>query len=274
MKGSLVVFAVALAVAAPATAKEGAQAHLLTPLPASPVPGTLITVRWTVDVPSASGRRVPFGAQGMFVRLIGRGGAMTSATSPQTHGPPYSVHIRVPRGGIRVVRFGLRARPADVFFPLRGNAIYFVRGYISPHGWRGRLEAIERAGVATPAVALRTLLRGVSVAERNRGVITAIPAGTRLRHLSLAAGTATVRLRTPGAGAGPPTAPTWARLGGDDFYGSAQIVYTLTALPSIRRVALFVNGRHCCLWTMQNEAVRKPLDRSVFAGWQGTPGRP
>lgn len=119
MKRSLVfISALAFAVATPVAAKEGAQAHLLAPLPAHPVPGRLITVRWTVDVPDGKGKRVPFGAIGMFVRLVGRGGPSTTATAPQTHGPPYSVRIRVPRGGIRAIRFGLHGS-TDIFFPLK-----------------------------------------------------------------------------------------------------------------------------------------------------------
>lgn len=112
------VVTLVLASAAPVGAKEGAQAHFLAPLPVHPVPGTLITVRWTVDVPGRNGRRVPFGAIGMFVRLVGRTGVSTTATARQTHGPPYSVRIRVPRGGIRAIRFGLHGT-TDIFFPLR-----------------------------------------------------------------------------------------------------------------------------------------------------------
>jgi len=118
MKRSLVLaMVVALIAVGSAVAKEGAQAHLLAPLPAHPAPGTAITVHWTVDVPGDDGKRVPFGAIGMFVRLIGASGASTIATAPQTDGPPYSVRIRVPRGGIRVIRFGLHGS-TDIFFPL------------------------------------------------------------------------------------------------------------------------------------------------------------
>ena len=100
-----------------AAAKEGAQAHLVSPLPTHAVAGTRIAISWTVDVPNESGSRVPFGAMGMFVRLVGRGGAMTQATAPQSSGP-FSVKLRVPRGGIRAIRFGLHGT-TDIFFPLR-----------------------------------------------------------------------------------------------------------------------------------------------------------
>lgn len=121
------VVVVALTVALPAAAKEGAQAHLLAPLPLHPVPGQVISIRWTVDVPGATGTRVPFSAIGMFVRLLGTGGAATKATASQLEGPPYSVRIRVPRGGIKQIRFGLEGTscgpsgcpPSPAYFPLR-----------------------------------------------------------------------------------------------------------------------------------------------------------
>ena len=43
--------------------------------------GALMTVRWTVDVLGSHGKRVPFGALGMFVRLVGTNGTSTSATA-------------------------------------------------------------------------------------------------------------------------------------------------------------------------------------------------
>src|SRR5579862_2595133 len=121
------VVVVALAVALPAAAKEGARAHLLAPLPLHPVPGQVILIRWTVDVPGANSTRVPFSAIGMFVRLLGSGGASTKATASQLEGPPYSVRIRVPRGGIQHIRFGLTGTscgpsgcsPSPAYFPLR-----------------------------------------------------------------------------------------------------------------------------------------------------------
>jgi hypothetical protein len=115
------------ALAAPAaSAKEGAQARLLTPLPMHAAAGTLITIRWTVTVPGPNGRRMPFGADGMFATLIGADHAISSATDKQG-GPPFSVRLRVPAGGIHAIRFGLHGfssgprgtRPAPMFFPMR-----------------------------------------------------------------------------------------------------------------------------------------------------------
>ena len=100
-------FTAALAVPA-ASAKDGAQAHLLTPLPVHARAGTLVTVRWTVTVIGSQGRRVPFGAVGMFATLVGTNGASSSATAKQS-GPPFSVRIRVPTGGIHRIRLGLHS---------------------------------------------------------------------------------------------------------------------------------------------------------------------
>ena len=97
----------ALAVPA-ASAKDGAQAHLLSPLPTHSAAGTVVTVRWTVTVLGSHSNRVPFGALGMFATLIGTGGATTTATAKQSQ-PPYSVRIRVPAGGIQRLKLGLHS---------------------------------------------------------------------------------------------------------------------------------------------------------------------
>src|SRR5579862_3288226 len=109
-----------------ASAKESAQAHLLAPLSAHAGVGTIVTVRWTVTLAGQHGRRIPFDAQGMFATLIGVNGASTTATD-RHGGPPYTVRIRVPAGGIHRVEFGLSGvssgpsgtHPAPIYFPLR-----------------------------------------------------------------------------------------------------------------------------------------------------------
>jgi hypothetical protein len=99
-------------VASGATAKEGARARLLRPLPANAPAGLLVTIRWSVDVLGPHGTRVPFGADGMFVRVTGKSGASIRAYSLRP-GPPYEAHVRVPAGGIRAVRFGLMGTACD-----------------------------------------------------------------------------------------------------------------------------------------------------------------
>ena len=133
MRRSVVfVLTLTLVAAAPAAAKQGAQAHLLAPLSIRAAAGALITVKWTVDVPGAGGKRVPFAAIGMFVRLIGRNGVSSSATAPEKHGPPYTARIRVPLGGIRNIQLGLHGwaltptgkHPAPVLFPITNNPLH------------------------------------------------------------------------------------------------------------------------------------------------------
>jgi hypothetical protein len=127
------VLAVATAVAVlggqSASAKTGAEAHLLGLLPLHSRTGMLVTVRWTVDVPGVGGRRAPFGAVGMFATLVGARGAVATATARQSQGS-YSVRIRVPVGGIQGIRIGLLGfameadgsrRPAPVLFPITNN---------------------------------------------------------------------------------------------------------------------------------------------------------
>ena len=110
-----------VAATAPAAAgKEGARARLLTTLPLQAKAGALIRVNWTVRV-RANGKLVPFRANGMFVRLIGKGAEKTAFT--QQFGPPYRARVRVPRGGIRGIKLGLMGytntgRPAPEFFPV------------------------------------------------------------------------------------------------------------------------------------------------------------
>ena len=118
MKRFACVVLVSLSVTAGASAKEGAQAHLLRPLLKSATPGTLLTVRWSVDVPGENGKREGMSAVGMFVRLVGPAGASTSALARESVGPPYSARIRVPRGGIRLIRFGV-AGTTPFYFPVR-----------------------------------------------------------------------------------------------------------------------------------------------------------
>lgn len=119
VKRLICALVVAFAAAVPASAKEAPQAHLLRPLPKSVNPGSSITVRWSVTVLEPDGTRSGFSAIGMLVRLIGRGGASTTALAKENVGPPYSARLRVPRGGILAVRFGISASNGISFFPVK-----------------------------------------------------------------------------------------------------------------------------------------------------------
>ena len=138
--------------------------------------------------------------------------------------------------------------------------LWFVDGYVSALGMRGKIAAVERERAASPARALGELLKGPNEPERDEGLITGIPAGTQLETIAVSNGTARVRLvsRTPTS--------RWS-----GTYASAQIVYTLTEFDEVKRVALRVNGELCCMYDLRSRPLREPLTRAMFRGWQGDP---
>jgi spore germination protein GerM len=139
--------------------------------------------------------------------------------------------------------------------------IYLVDGHLSQLGWRGRLVAAQRSEARTPRAALLALLRGPTAAERGRGITSALPAGARLAAVRVSRGTATVGFHGG-------SSRTWQTAG---VYATAQVVYTLTARPGIKRVWMRVGGRRCCVFDHSGRPYPHPLMRRVFAGWQGEP---
>ena len=141
-----------------------------------------------------------------------------------------------------------------------GGRLWFVDGYVSALGMRGKIAAVERPRAASPARAVGELLKGPTQRERDEGLITAIPRGTLVESIAVANGTVRVRLvsRTP--------THRW-----EGVYASAQIVYTLTEFDEVDRVRISVNGEPCCMYDLQNRPTRRPLSRRVFRGWQGDP---
>jgi germination protein M len=94
--------------------------------------------------------------------------------------------------------------------------VYFLR--------KGKVEVAAHAVVAGPAVAraaLVELLEGPTQAERARGLTTGVPADTKLEDLSIESGAAHVQLSQS-----------------LDEAAIAQVVYTLTQFPTVRRVRL------------------------------------
>ena len=107
-------------------------------------------------------------------------------------------------------------------------AVYFLRD--------GKVSPVRRSIAATPAVAraaVTELLDGPTSEESANGLATAIPAGTRLRDVSLADGVATVNL----GGAFDDGGGSASMLG-----RVAQVVATLTRFPTIQRVAFRIDG--------------------------------
>ena len=135
---------VALMLAPGGSSKEGARARLLTPLLLAAKPSSTIQVRWAVDVPDRQGGRRPFGASGMFVRLLSRTGA-PSTIGFADGGGRFETTVRVPSGGIGGLRVGLRGmrcdangcRESDAPFPLVNDP------FRSPGGVRCDVAALR-----------------------------------------------------------------------------------------------------------------------------------
>ncbi|HEY7731324.1 MAG TPA: hypothetical protein VH950_10515 [Gaiellaceae bacterium] len=146
-----------LTLASGGAGKDGARARLLTPLPLAAKPGSAVVVRWAVDVPDGEGGRRPFGAGGMFVRLLSRTGAPSTVGLADGTGR-FETTLRVPAGGIGGVRVGLRGtrcdangcRPSDALFPLENNP------FRSPDGARCDVAALR----ATLAAFVQAYNRG------------------------------------------------------------------------------------------------------------------
>lgn len=120
----------------------------------------------------------------------------------------------------------------------------------------GKLWVSKRTVPRTPAVAttaVRLLFAGPNAAERAAGVRTAIPAGTRLRGISVRNGTATVDVGSAFAAAAPrPQIRT--RL--------AELVYTVTQFMTVQRVRLEVAGS--VVTSIAGAPVPQPAGRRDF----------
>jgi len=108
-------------------------------------------------------------------------------------------------------------------------AVYFERGGLL---WQSSRTVGQTPAVATAAVT--RLLNGPNAAERAAGVTSQIPAGTRLRGISIAAGTATVDVGRRFAATGDRHSVRMR---------VAQLVFTATQFPTVHRVRLEVAGQ-------------------------------
>ena len=110
----LALAAVASVVAAtPTAAKEGVVARVLTPIPRNSEPGAKLKIVWTLSYVEG-GKRRPFGAGGVFIRLFGADGARSPRVYASQVGPGrYRPRVRVPRGGVQRVVIGLMGTACD-----------------------------------------------------------------------------------------------------------------------------------------------------------------
>lgn len=128
--------------------------------------------------------------------------------------------------------------------------LYFVKS--------GALTAAPRVIPKTRSVgtrALRLLLAGPTAAERRAGLTTAIPRGARLRSVIRHGDLAIVDL-SPSFGAGPEAA-VGLRL--------AQVVYTITQFPGLRRVQFELGGASVA--SFAGIPLDRPVGRVRFAAY-------
>jgi len=118
--------AAALATALPAEGKEGVVATLTTAIPRGAPEGARLTVGWTLTAVDEQGRRQPFGASELYVRLRSPDGGATETGWARGQTGSYLATVRVPRGGIGAVELGIRGyvngtTPSDSAFPLTND---------------------------------------------------------------------------------------------------------------------------------------------------------
>jgi len=96
----------ALFVGAPASAKQGVEATVLTDIPASSAPGTEIKVQWRLA--SKEGAH-SFSACGIFIRLKGPDGDTTESFAPRCTSDKgvYEAVAIVPASGVASVEIGV-----------------------------------------------------------------------------------------------------------------------------------------------------------------------
>jgi len=121
---------------------------------------------------------------------------------------------------------------------------------------RGQRLAIAHRRVAAPAIlrgALDALFDGLTATDRAEGLTTAVPAGTRLRDVALADGTATVDL-TGSFGSGGGSLSMSVRL--------AQVLYTATQFANVERVVLRLDGIPVGVLGGEGLTIEGPLTRA------------
>ncbi len=116
-------------------------------------------------------------------------------------------------------------------------------------------RAVPELPLGETMLAVQELLEGPTAAEAAAGVGTAIPSGTRFLEGKLDNGTFTVDL-TSEYESGGGSASMFARL--------AQVVYTLTELPTVERVSFMLDGKPVDVFSGEGIVLRKPVTRADY----------
>ena len=121
------------------------------------------------------------------------------------------------------------------------------------------LVVAHRTHQPTPLVAtaaVDALLAGPSAAERSTGLVSAVPAGTRLLGITIRNGVATVDL-TSEYQSGGGSLSMQMRLG--------QVVYTLTQFPTVQKVRFRLDGTPVNVFSSEGIVLDHPVGRGDYA---------
>ncbi|MGH3036036.1 MAG: GerMN domain-containing protein [Gaiellaceae bacterium] len=132
--------------------------------------------------------------------------------------------------------------------------IYLLEGRDTPLGYRGRLVPVERPlppGTAMPRAALDVLL----AADETEGDLVSPVAGVRLRSFRIVGDRALIDF----SGRSPV-----------EIEAGAQVLYTVTEQPGIRRVSVSFGGKPCCFWRHDGSTILT-VARADLEGWGGEP---
>jgi hypothetical protein len=169
------VTAAALVAALPAAGKEGVKATLRTSIPLHAAAGARLEVRWTLAYVDQDGRRRPFGANGVFVRLRSTSGARAeTGLAPNGSYPTgaYAATVVVPEGGIGDVEIGLRGwadgRPSALLFPITNDPTPGPARVAAPASGSERSGSGSTAWVVIVVASLLSMLAVLVVALRRR----------------------------------------------------------------------------------------------------------
>jgi hypothetical protein len=142
------------------------------------------------------------------------------------------------------------AAPAPVAEGTRPVVVYLLRGELLAPAAR-----LAPAGAAPGPAALEELVAGPTAAEREAGLSSAVPEGTRLLGLAVEDGRATVDLSGTFASGGGSLSSA-ARL--------AQLVFTVTRLATVDEVVLRLDGRPVQVFGGEGIVLDLPLTRTSY----------
>jgi germination protein M len=119
--------------------------------------------------------------------------------------------------------------------------------------WPAMRTAPKSPGVATAAV--DALIAGPTARERRHGIGSVVPGETQLLGISIHHGTATVDLSSE-YGSGGGSLSITLRL--------AQVVYTVTQFPTVKRVAFRLDGRPVTVFSGEGLVLDRPQTRKDY----------